>query len=83
MLLRAMPMAIAVLLLVVLFLALGDATTIGVNYNTKGGNLLSSVTVASFLANHTRIDRVKLFDGNPNMVRAFTNVPPFYPGTAI
>jgi hypothetical protein len=64
MLLRAMPMAIAVLLLIVLFLAPGDATTIGVNYSTKGDNLLPSVTVASFLANHTRIDRVKLFDGN-------------------
>jgi preprotein translocase subunit SecG len=83
MLLRAMPMAIAVLLLIVLFLAPGDATTIGVNYSTKGDNLLPSVTVASFLANHTCIDRVKLFDGNPNMVRAFTNMPPFYPGTAI
>jgi hypothetical protein len=31
MLLRAMPMAIAVLQIIVLFLAPGDATTIGVN----------------------------------------------------
>ncbi|CAL5079385.1 unnamed protein product [Urochloa decumbens] len=47
------------------------ATAIGVNYGTKGDNLPPPSKVASFLANRTRIDRVKLFDTNPDMVRAF------------
>ena len=44
---------------------------IGVNYGTKGDNLPPPAKVASFLANRTRIDRVKLFDANADMVRAF------------
>ncbi|CAL5089519.1 unnamed protein product [Urochloa decumbens] len=47
------------------------ATAIGVNYGTKGDNLPPPSKVASFLANRTRIDRVKLFDTSPDMVRAF------------
>uniref|UniRef100_A0ACD5YMM5 Uncharacterized protein n=1 Tax=Avena sativa TaxID=4498 RepID=A0ACD5YMM5_AVESA len=47
------------------------ATAIGVNYGTKGDNLPSPATVAAFLANRTLIDRVKLFDNNPEIVRAF------------
>ncbi|KQK20290.1 glucan endo-1,3-beta-glucosidase isoform X2 [Brachypodium distachyon] len=46
-------------------------TAIGVNYGTKGDNLAPPSTVAAFLANRTRIDRVKLFDTNPDMLRAF------------
>ena len=45
------------------------ATAIGVNYGTKGDNLPPPAKVASFLANRTRIDRVKLFDANADMVR--------------
>ncbi|KAG2632649.1 hypothetical protein PVAP13_2NG105400 [Panicum virgatum] len=44
---------------------------IGVNYGTKGDNLPPPAKVASFLTNRTRIDRVKLFDTNADMVRAF------------
>ncbi|KAF0900062.1 hypothetical protein E2562_026798 [Oryza meyeriana var. granulata] len=44
---------------------------IGVNYGTKGDNLPPPATVAAFLANRTRIDRVKLFDTNPDIVKAF------------
>ncbi|CAN6197358.1 unnamed protein product [Urochloa humidicola] len=47
------------------------ATAIGVNYGTKGDNLPPPSKVASFLANRTRIDRVKLFDTNPDIIRAF------------
>ncbi|TKW31273.1 hypothetical protein SEVIR_2G094800v4 [Setaria viridis] len=47
------------------------AAAIGVNYGTKGDNLPPPAKVASFLANRTRIDRVKLFDTNADMVRAF------------
>jgi hypothetical protein len=64
-------MAITVLVLVVLFVAPQRAAAIGVNYGTKGDNLPPPGTVASFLENRTRINRVKLFDANADMVRAF------------
>jgi hypothetical protein len=64
--------AAAVLSVPLLILVVAPSTTaIGVNYGTKGDNLPPPATVASFLANRTRIDRVKLFDTNPDMVRAF------------
>ncbi|KAG8081100.1 hypothetical protein GUJ93_ZPchr0007g3651 [Zizania palustris] len=62
--------AVAVLSLLLLLLP-PYAAAIGVNYGTKGDNLPPPATVASFLANRTRIDRVKLFDTNPDIVRAF------------
>ncbi|GJN25006.1 hypothetical protein PR202_gb12788 [Eleusine coracana subsp. coracana] len=64
--------AVLLFLAVVLLVPpLPRALAIGVNYGTKGDNLLPPAKVASFLANSTRIDRVKLFDANPDMVRAF------------
>ncbi|RLN33968.1 glucan endo-1,3-beta-glucosidase precursor [Panicum miliaceum] len=64
--------AAAVLSAFLLLVAAPYATTaIGVNYGTKGDNLPPPAKVASFLANRTRIDRVKLFDTNADMVRAF------------
>lgn len=62
--------ALAVLSVFLVFLP-PSAAAIGVNYGTKGDNLPPPATVASFLANRTRIDRVKLFDTNPDIVRAF------------
>ncbi|KAF7066961.1 hypothetical protein CFC21_072878 [Triticum aestivum] len=47
------------------------STAIGVNYGTKGDNLPSPAKVAAFLVTLTNIDRVKLFDTNPDIVRAF------------
>nr|CAB3452445.1 unnamed protein product [Digitaria exilis] len=61
----------AAVLSVMLLLIAPSATAIGVNYGTKGDNLPPPSKVASFLANHTLIDRVKLFDTNADMVRAF------------
>ncbi|PUZ69051.1 hypothetical protein GQ55_2G077900 [Panicum hallii var. hallii] len=61
----------AAVLSVFLLLVAPYATAIGVNYGTKGDNLPPPAKVASFLANRTRIDRVKLFDTNADMVRAF------------
>ncbi|KAM0841587.1 hypothetical protein ACQ4PT_058919 [Festuca glaucescens] len=59
-------------LVICIFLAIAPLTTaIGVNYGTKGDNLPPPATVAAFLANRTIIDRVKLFDNNPEIVRAF------------
>ncbi|KAM0846793.1 hypothetical protein ACQ4PT_055445 [Festuca glaucescens] len=60
------------LVIICIFLAIAPLTTaIGVNYGTKGDNLPPPATVAAFLANRTIIDRVKLFDNNPDIVRAF------------
>ncbi|KAK3126727.1 hypothetical protein QOZ80_7AG0561460 [Eleusine coracana subsp. coracana] len=63
--------AVLLFFVVVFVPPLPRAAAIGVNYGTKGDNLLPPAKVASFLANRTRIDRVKLFDANPDMVRAF------------
>ncbi|CAJ1939683.1 unnamed protein product [Sphenostylis stenocarpa] len=46
-------------------------TKIGVNYGTVADNLPPPSTVATFLKSQTAIDRVKLFDANPDMLRAF------------
>ncbi|OEL38724.1 Glucan endo-1,3-beta-glucosidase [Dichanthelium oligosanthes] len=54
-----------------ILLAAPYTAAIGVNYGTKGDNLPPPAKVASFLANRTRINRVKLFDTNADMVRAF------------
>ena len=44
---------------------------IGVNYGTVADNLPPPSTVAAFLISQTTIDRVKLFDANPAILRAF------------
>uniref|UniRef100_A0A0E0LIT7 glucan endo-1,3-beta-D-glucosidase n=1 Tax=Oryza punctata TaxID=4537 RepID=A0A0E0LIT7_ORYPU len=63
--------AVAAVLPVLLIILLPFAAAIGVNYGTKGDNLPPPATVAKFLANRTHIDRVKLFDTNPDIVKAF------------
>uniref|UniRef100_A0ACD5Z9N1 Uncharacterized protein n=1 Tax=Avena sativa TaxID=4498 RepID=A0ACD5Z9N1_AVESA len=63
--------AAAVMICIFLVAVAPVATAIGVNYGTKGDNLPPPATVAAFLANRTLIDRVKLFDNNPDIVRAF------------
>ncbi|KAJ4978173.1 hypothetical protein NE237_008953 [Protea cynaroides] len=50
-----------------------DSAAIGVNYGSMGNNLPSSSQVAAFLKQSTIIDRVKLFDTNPDVLRAFAN----------
>ncbi|OVA16503.1 Glycoside hydrolase [Macleaya cordata] len=47
--------------------------TIGVNYGMVADNLPPPSTVASFLKDKTTIDRIKLFDCNPDVLRAFAN----------
>ncbi|CAI9092402.1 OLC1v1027630C1 [Oldenlandia corymbosa var. corymbosa] len=46
---------------------------IGVNYGTLGDNLPPPAQVAQFLKDKTIIDRVKIFDVNPDIIRAFAN----------
>lgn len=57
--------------LIALFLR--DVTCIGVNYGTLGNNLPPPAQVAQFIKDKTVIDRVKIFDINPEILRAFAN----------
>ncbi|XP_044461191.1 glucan endo-1,3-beta-glucosidase [Mangifera indica] len=63
------------LLLLTSFIVQLAATTsaIGVNYGTLGNNLPPPAEVANFLATKTYIDRIKIFDTNPEILRAFAN----------
>lgn len=47
--------------------------TIGVNYGTVADNLPPPAQVASFIKDQTTIDKVKIFDANPDIIRAFAN----------
>ncbi|XP_054803912.1 glucan endo-1,3-beta-glucosidase-like [Prosopis cineraria] len=47
--------------------------SIGVNYGTVADNLPPPTRVAAFLKSQTNIDRVKIFDANPDILRAFAN----------
>ncbi|KAL8539035.1 hypothetical protein ACS0TY_000869 [Phlomoides rotata] len=47
--------------------------SIGVNYGTLGDNLPPPSQVAQFLKDKTTIDRIKIFDVNPDILRAFAN----------
>lgn len=47
------------------------AYAIGVNYGTLANNLRPPAEVVNFLKTKTKIDRVKLFDANPDILRAF------------
>ncbi|PIA60260.1 hypothetical protein AQUCO_00300044v1 [Aquilegia coerulea] len=54
-------------------LQISTAQTIGVNYGTLGNNLASPGQVVAFLKEKTIIDRVKIFDANPDILGAFAN----------
>lgn len=47
--------------------------SIGVNYGTLGDNLPPPAQVAQFLKDKTYIDRIKIFDTNPEILRAFAD----------
>ncbi|EEF31537.1 Glucan endo-1,3-beta-glucosidase precursor, putative [Ricinus communis] len=46
---------------------------IGVNYGTLGNNLPPPSQVAKFIKTQTIIDSIKIFDTNPDVLRAFAN----------
>ncbi|KAJ3669622.1 hypothetical protein LUZ60_011572 [Juncus effusus] len=68
------PMASMNIILRVLFFFSSAvvALSIGVNYGTLGDNLPPPAQVASFIKTRTNIDRVKIFDSNPNIIRALS-----------
>ncbi|XP_051123032.1 glucan endo-1,3-beta-glucosidase [Andrographis paniculata] len=51
----------------------GAAGWIGVNYGTVADNLPPPTRVANFLTQSTLINRVRFFDANPDMLRAFAH----------
>lgn len=62
------------LVLSLLFLQLATtAYSIGVNYGTLADNLPPPPQVANFLKTQTLIDAVKIFDVNPDIIKAFAN----------
>ncbi|KAJ0101867.1 hypothetical protein Patl1_06392 [Pistacia atlantica] len=64
----------ALLIFISFILQIAATTTaIGVNYGTLGNNLPPPAQVADFLATKTHIDRIKIFDTNPEILRAFAN----------
>lgn len=67
--------AMALLALCFLVLCLSSSTvySIGVNYGTLANNLPPPAQVVNFLKAQTTIDRVKIFDTNPDILRAFAN----------
>ncbi|PON33106.1 Glycoside hydrolase [Parasponia andersonii] len=54
------------------FLILPSASSVGVNYGTLGNNLPSPKRVAQLLQS-TLIDKVKIYDTNPEILNAFSN----------
>ncbi|KAF3433707.1 hypothetical protein FNV43_RR24810 [Rhamnella rubrinervis] len=63
-----------ILALSFLFLCLSSTVhSIGVNYGTLANNLPAPSQVVNFLKTQTLIDSVKIFDTNPDILRAFAN----------
>jgi hypothetical protein len=61
------------LFLLLLFHLSVTVNSIGVNYGTLGDNLPPPTTVANFLKTNTIINSVKIFDVNPDILKAFAN----------
>jgi len=64
-------------LLALLSISLLHATTvagdIGVNYGTVADNLPPPAQVAQFVKTKTSINKIKIFDANPDIIQAFAN----------
>ncbi|CAL9069883.1 unnamed protein product, partial [Musa banksii] len=58
-------------LLLLHLLSFSAALSVGVNYGAFADNLPPPAQVAAFLKDRTFVDRVKLFDANPDIIRAF------------
>ncbi|QHN93109.1 hypothetical protein HN51_051891 [Arachis hypogaea] len=61
-----------VLLLLTLLMVPVSVTGVGINYGTLGNNLPSPKKVAQLLQS-TLIDKVKIYDSNPEILQAFSN----------
>ncbi|KAM5556373.1 glucan endo-1,3-beta-glucosidase-like [Rosa sericea] len=68
-----MAAATNLVLSLLLFQLATTAYSIGVNYGTLANNLPPPAQVANFLKTQTVIDAVKIFDVNPEIIKAFAN----------
>ncbi|XP_047331651.1 glucan endo-1,3-beta-glucosidase-like [Impatiens glandulifera] len=66
-----MEFSIRKLSLLFLFHHFAIVNSIGVNYGVWGDNLPPPEQVAQFIRTRTTIDRVKIYDTDPNIIRAF------------
>ncbi|KAI4385685.1 hypothetical protein MLD38_003680 [Melastoma candidum] len=69
----AKPNSHFLLFLLLLLKLVSLSSSIGLNYGTLGDNLPPPAQVANFIATQTIIDRVKIFDANPDILRAFAD----------
>ena len=70
---KSQPKLVPLLLLLLFLVSLrhsSAAYSIGVNYGTVANNLPPPSQVANFLKTQTTIDRVKIFDANPDILKA-------------
>ncbi|OVA10376.1 Glycoside hydrolase [Macleaya cordata] len=58
--------------ILLLLLLIDNVSSVGINYGTLGNNLPSPKKVAQLLQS-TLIDKVKIYDTNPNILEAFSN----------
>ncbi|XP_039010938.1 glucan endo-1,3-beta-glucosidase-like isoform X1 [Hibiscus syriacus] len=65
--------AVRLLFLALTLVGVGVEGTIGVNYGTLANNLPPPPRVAKFLKESTVINHVRLFDANPEFLRAFAH----------
>ncbi|XP_075512787.1 glucan endo-1,3-beta-glucosidase-like [Primulina tabacum] len=70
---RPPHLAAATLFLIAVLHHLSAVRSIGVNYGTLGNNLPHPAQVAQFVKQKATIDRIKIFDPNPEILRAFAN----------
>ncbi|XP_027356513.1 glucan endo-1,3-beta-glucosidase 12-like [Abrus precatorius] len=66
-------LALAVVALILLLNSVEPASGVGINYGTLGNNLPSPKKVAQLLQS-TLIDKVKIYDSNPQILQAFSNI---------
>lgn len=66
------PLLLPILLLLLLLKPLPNVYGVGINYGTLGNNLPSPKKVAQLLQS-TLIDKVKIYDSNPDILQAFSN----------
>ncbi|KAA8539456.1 hypothetical protein F0562_026148 [Nyssa sinensis] len=70
---RQTPYHLIFLISILIIQHFSPVNSIGVNYGTLGDNLPPPAQVAAFIKDRTIIDRVKIFDTNPDILRAFAN----------
>ncbi|KAJ1427413.1 X8 domain [Sesbania bispinosa] len=67
-----LPLALAIVIILILTEASEPVSAVGINYGTLGNNLPSPKKVAQLLQS-SLINKVKIYDSNPQILQAFSN----------